>query len=180
MAGTLEVTEELCWMPAGWVFDTVLERMAAELHPQEPALAARLLAARTEANGGYLDLRDVDLETLVLLVHAADRAYGRIQGERALGRRGPSLLDCSRSCNSSATCCRLGRRAVWRSGSGNSHANRVVNSMSCLPHDSVCYRSPNTGTPRCCSSVCYGTSLTHVTMAAPICMISMRLSTKRS
>ena len=44
MAGTLEVTEELCWMPAGWVFDTVLEYLAAELYSQEPALAARLLA----------------------------------------------------------------------------------------------------------------------------------------
>ena len=49
----------------------------------------------------------------------------------------PSLRDCSRSCNSSATCCRLGRRPVWRSGSGNSHTNRVVHSMECLPHDSV-------------------------------------------
>jgi hypothetical protein len=93
MAGTLEVTEELCWMPAGWVFDTVLERMAAELHPQEPALAARLLAARTEANGGYLDLRESDLETLMLLVHAADRAYGYIQGERAQGEVAPAFAE---------------------------------------------------------------------------------------
>jgi hypothetical protein len=93
MAGTLEVTEELCWMPAGWVFDTVLERMAAELHSQEPALAARLRAARTEANGGYLDLRDTDPDTLVLLVHAADRAYGRIQGERAQGDAAPVFTE---------------------------------------------------------------------------------------
>jgi hypothetical protein len=85
MAGTLEVTEELCWMPAGWVFDTVLEYMATVLHPQAPALAARLLAARTEANGGYLDLRDSDPDTLMLLVHAADKAYGRLKGERAQG-----------------------------------------------------------------------------------------------
>jgi hypothetical protein len=81
MAGTLEVTEELCWMPAGWVFDTVLERMAAMLHPEEPALAERLLAARMEANGGYLDLRDMGREALVLLCNAADRAYGHIKGE---------------------------------------------------------------------------------------------------
>jgi hypothetical protein len=85
MAGTLEVTEELCWMPTGWVFDTVLERMAAEIHSQKPALAARLLDARTEANGGYLDLRDTDPDTLELLVHAAECAYGRIKGERAQG-----------------------------------------------------------------------------------------------
>ena len=93
MAGTLEVTEELCWMPAGWVFDTVLEHLAAELHAQAPALAARLLAARTEANGGYLDLRDTDPDTLVLLVHAADRAYGRIQGERAQGDVAPIFTE---------------------------------------------------------------------------------------
>ena len=80
-------------MPAGWVFDTVLERMAAVLHPQTPALAARLLAARTEANGGYLDLRDIDLETLVLLVHAAERAYGRITGARAQGDAAPAFAE---------------------------------------------------------------------------------------
>ena len=93
MAGTLEVTEALCWMPAGWVFDTVLEHMAAELHSQDPALAARLLAARTEANGGYLDLRDTDPDTLVLLLHAADSAYGRLKGEGAQGRATPAFAE---------------------------------------------------------------------------------------
>jgi hypothetical protein len=63
------------------------------LHPQEPALAARLLAARTEANGGYLDLRDIDLETLVLLLHAADSAYGRIKREGAQGGVAPAFAE---------------------------------------------------------------------------------------
>jgi hypothetical protein len=94
MAGTLEVTEELCWMPAGWVFDTVLERMAAVLHPQEPALAERLLAARTEANGGYLDLRDIDLEILILLVNAADSAYHRLTQEGMQGCAAPAFYEC--------------------------------------------------------------------------------------
>src|SRR5712692_11133938 len=93
MAGTLEVTEELCWMPAGWVFATVLERMAAVLQTQEPALAARLRAARTEANGGYLDLRDVDLETWVLLVSAAERAYSRLRREGGHGYAGPAFYE---------------------------------------------------------------------------------------
>jgi hypothetical protein len=93
MAGTLEVTEELCWMPAGWVFDTVLERMAAVLHTQEPALAERLLAARTEANGGYLDLRDLDLETLVLLFNAADSAYCHLKREGAQGFMAPEFYE---------------------------------------------------------------------------------------
>jgi len=76
MAGTLEVTEDLCWMPAGWVFDNVLERIADVLYPQDPALAELLLASRTDANGGYLDLRDVNLETLSLLLETANTAYG--------------------------------------------------------------------------------------------------------
>lgn len=85
MAGTLEVTEELCWMPAGWVFDAVLERMAAVLHPQDPVLAAWLLAARTEANGGYLDLRDLEGETWARLCNAADRAYDHLNREGGQG-----------------------------------------------------------------------------------------------
>ena len=76
MAGTLEVTEDLCWMPAGWVFDNVLERIAEVLSPQDAALAELLLASRTDANGGYLDLRDVNLETLGLLLDTANIAYG--------------------------------------------------------------------------------------------------------
>ena len=93
MAGTLEVTEELCWMPAGWVFDTVLERLAVELRSQNAELAEQLLAARTEANGGYLDLRDMDRETLGLLVKAADIAYGRIKQEGAQGVTAPEFYE---------------------------------------------------------------------------------------
>lgn len=91
MAGTLEVTEELCWMPAGWVFDTVLERMAAELHTQAAELADDLLAARTEANGGYLDLRDMDWRTLEMLIKAADIAYERIKQEGVEGVKAPEF-----------------------------------------------------------------------------------------
>ena len=93
MAGTLEVTEELCWMPAGWVFDTVLERMAAVLHSQEPVLAERLLTARTEANGGYLDLRDLERETLALLLNAADSAYSHLKREGAQAFAAPAFYE---------------------------------------------------------------------------------------
>lgn len=81
MAGTLEVTDELCWMPAGWVFDAVLERIARVLHPQDPELAAWLLAARTEAGGGYLDLRDLEGERWTRLCHAAECAYEHLLQE---------------------------------------------------------------------------------------------------
>lgn len=86
MAGTLEISDELCWMPAGWVFDTVLERLACELCTEAPELADQLLAARTEANAGYLDLRDCDPRALGLLLKAADLAYSRLKQE---GEEGP-------------------------------------------------------------------------------------------
>ena len=91
MAGTLEVSDDLCWMPSGWVFDTVLERIASELHTQAPELADQLLAARTEVNGGYLDLREKDRGTFDLLLKAADIAYNRLKQEGAKGLRTPEF-----------------------------------------------------------------------------------------
>lgn len=85
MAGTLEVTDKLCWMPAGWVFDIVLERIASELSGQDAVLAEQLLAARTEANGGYLDLRTRDKKTREVLLKAADIAYDHLKREEAAG-----------------------------------------------------------------------------------------------
>jgi hypothetical protein len=58
VAGTLEITEEHCWMPPGWIYDNVMERVAAAVEPDHPALAAELLNARIEGGtGGYLDAR---------------------------------------------------------------------------------------------------------------------------
>jgi hypothetical protein len=93
MAGTLEVTEDLCWMPAGWVFDHVLKRMAIVLHAKDPALAELLLASRTEANGGYLDLRAMDLETLGMLLDVANIVYGHIEREGAQGFARPEFYE---------------------------------------------------------------------------------------
>jgi hypothetical protein len=53
MAGTLEIRDDLCWMPAGWVFDNLLERAAQA----EPELKEALLGALTEGGAGYLDMR---------------------------------------------------------------------------------------------------------------------------
>lgn len=91
MAGTLEVTEDLCWMPAGWVFDTILERVAGVLYTKDPGFAEMLLAARTDTSGGYLDLRDMPLETLGILLDAAHIAYRHMEREGAAGFAAPEL-----------------------------------------------------------------------------------------
>ena len=89
MAGTLEVTEELCWMPAGWVFDTVLERMAAELHSQKPALAA---AARRADEGQWrLSRPPGHRSEHVGVARTRRRACLQSHQGKGTGRRGPSL-----------------------------------------------------------------------------------------
>ena len=83
MAGTVEITNDLCWMTQNWIHDNTLEVMAAILKPNEAALATRLLEARTFENGGYLDLRPYDKETLATLSRAADAAQKTFEREGA-------------------------------------------------------------------------------------------------
>lgn len=80
MSGTIYINDEAVWMPAGWVFDGVLELVAAELEQQDVALATTLRAARTET-GGFFDLRVLDAEQSRLVAQAAARAYDRIVAE---------------------------------------------------------------------------------------------------
>jgi len=60
MAGTLVLSKELCWMPAGWVYDNALEGIAENIGESEPELKQRLLASLTYVNGGYLNLQQCD------------------------------------------------------------------------------------------------------------------------
>jgi hypothetical protein len=83
VAGTLEITDELCWMPAGWVYDNVLERLAMVLKASSPSLSTTLLQSRTHENGGYLDLRGCGTHHLSSLVQAADQAYAQVENEGA-------------------------------------------------------------------------------------------------
>ena len=59
MAGTLEITETLCWMPAGWIYDNALEGIAEHLGND---LRERPLSSLTEINGGYLDLQTATID----------------------------------------------------------------------------------------------------------------------
>jgi hypothetical protein len=81
MAGTLVVSEGLCWMPAGWVFDNVLERMSAALIGNDDALSLKLLCSTTQENGGYLDLRSCGASQISKLIQAADDTYAKAERE---------------------------------------------------------------------------------------------------
>jgi hypothetical protein len=81
VAGTLDVNETNCWMPAGWVFDAVLESVAVELESSDPAFAKQWIRASTEGGTGYLDLRPVERGRFELAVAAVERVLAKAEEE---------------------------------------------------------------------------------------------------
>jgi hypothetical protein len=55
--------------------------MATILASKNSSVADKLLEARTEVNGGYLDCREADTETLLLLLQAAREACEQFKSE---------------------------------------------------------------------------------------------------
>ena len=81
MAGALEISDTACWMPAGWVYDNILEAVAAELQKSNSEFASQLRSFQTD-KGGYGDLRSSSEKEIrsfaraAKLVLAAKRASG--------------------------------------------------------------------------------------------------------
>ena len=73
MAGTLEINERYCWMPAGWLFDHALEAIAARVGLTDSALGEELRHFRTES-GGYGDLKGLDGQRFQLFREAVQAA----------------------------------------------------------------------------------------------------------
>lgn len=86
MAGTFELTDQICWMPPGWFYDPVLRRIAASLPNHMTKLRSTLLASLTDMNGGYCDLRGESLDNLLSLRVAARKTRA------ALEKEGPESL----------------------------------------------------------------------------------------
>lgn len=55
MAGTLQVNERSVWMPAGWIFNNVLERIALRLESDDEPLATMVFDSLGPLPG-HLDL----------------------------------------------------------------------------------------------------------------------------
>lgn len=90
MAGTLALSETLCWMPAGWVYDNTLEGIANYIDGE---LKGRLLASLTEINGGYLDLRSESVDNLGSMKSALQSFIGKIVGSGPSSMHDPTFFD---------------------------------------------------------------------------------------
>jgi hypothetical protein len=72
----MKIRDDVNWMPAGWVFDSVLERIATELEKIDHNLSTTLLDAMADNHGiGYCDLSSLDSEQFCTLIKAMEYAY---------------------------------------------------------------------------------------------------------
>lgn len=92
MSGTLIVTYELCWTPAGWIFNNILEGFASTLAHSRPDLSARLLDARQWDGIGYLDLRSDPDEDLRLMLRLLDARIGKMKSGDSRASVDPAYL----------------------------------------------------------------------------------------
>lgn len=74
MSGTLVVDDKVAWMPAGWVYNGVLERIARALDEPHGSIRQFLIEAQTEYRG-YCDVKSLSTEDFNILLQAAASAY---------------------------------------------------------------------------------------------------------
>ena len=77
----MHVRENVVWMPAGWVFENVLELVAAKLRVDDPLLGETFLEARPYVGIGSLDLSMLDEGQFRLVIQAAETAYEQVVQE---------------------------------------------------------------------------------------------------
>ena len=92
MSGTLIVNANSAWMPAGWVFDLVLDTLAEDLDRVQPDLARKLRHAKTDVSVGFLDLAGLEAKTLSTLHEAVERAHGEFQRRGAASFHNPAFF----------------------------------------------------------------------------------------
>jgi hypothetical protein len=86
MAGTFVISDDACWIPAGWVHNKVMELVANELAAEHPLVEKQMLDARTSVSVGYVDLRTSGDAEFRAVVNAADAALAKIE------KAGPTVL----------------------------------------------------------------------------------------
>lgn len=88
MSGTLVIDENVAWMPAGWVYNGVLEGIAQALDERYAGLRQFLLEAQTEYRG-YCDIQSLTADDFNIVLEAAGRAYLKAAEEGPDGFQDP-------------------------------------------------------------------------------------------
>jgi hypothetical protein len=88
MSGTLVIDEKVAWMPAGWVYNGVLEQIAQSLDERYAGIRQFLLEARTEFRG-YCDIQSLNIDDFNIVLEAAGRAYLKAANAGPEGFRDP-------------------------------------------------------------------------------------------
>jgi hypothetical protein len=82
MSGTIKISDDSYWVPAGWVFDNALEIIAASFDDPSTPLANLIRDARTSVSTGYLDLSDL---TNAQMQEVARAVFIAVDKERRAG-----------------------------------------------------------------------------------------------
>ena len=73
MAGTLIINANADWLPAGWIFDSVVDSIVVKVSETWPDLARSFREARTEGGSGYLDMAEWPSQQVVAVLEAVQR-----------------------------------------------------------------------------------------------------------
>jgi hypothetical protein len=90
MSATLFVSAEAVWMPTGWVFEGILERISRQLDECEAPFVVELLEAERDSESDFLDLERADASQLTAFIHAAEAAFNIafLEGFEPIGSAG--------------------------------------------------------------------------------------------
>jgi hypothetical protein len=122
MTSTLRISADVVWMPQRWIFDGVLEGLAAELQNKVPDLS-EYLQSETSWGIGYCDLSSLDAASFHTLLHAMSSVYDKVVAE------GPSVFNPITGyfhCASSISLFKALLRTDPRAGEEQSHKGTVV------------------------------------------------------
>ncbi len=94
MGGVLVLNEDLCWMPASWIFDNVLGWIAERLTEESSELSSLLSNSQVEITGvGYLDITNASEDAIVQLMRETEAAVKPYEDAGASSFAMPEMYD---------------------------------------------------------------------------------------
>src|SRR5262249_8467069 len=90
--GSITIRNENIWSAPSWIFDLVLEHFAAEVRPEDEALALNLLAARVTEMRAQFDLSNVSQDRFSLILSATEWMYARYGDQKPRDFYAPAVI----------------------------------------------------------------------------------------